>query len=182
MSIMYVRAHDAPTVPAAAFRSEPGTLVQVPSDRRIKNLQGVVQMMINATRSSGSIDVLRFLAHGNNGRFALLAPPAGLVNAANAQIFRAFADRMNPQGRVELHCCGAASDTAIDEVASPVSDQHLNLACVPGTAGGGAGRAFIQAMANAFGVPCTGAVNCQFFLNDWNFEGPTVTCYPVSRS
>ena len=180
MGIFYVRSFDAPPVSSPAFNNQPGQFLQIPSDRQVKNLsiQSVIQMMRNAT-CPGTVDTLRILTHGNSGGFLLFHPfTAGWVNSHNAALFRAFADRMSSRGRVELHSCGSASDTGVYERASSANFAATEIRCLPGTSHNGAGRAFIQAMADALGVPCTGALNCQIYDENWDFEGPTITCQP----
>ncbi len=180
MGIFYVRSFDAPSVTSAAFNNQPGQFLQIPSDRQVKNLniQAVIQMMRNQT-CPGTVDTLRILAHGNSGGFLILHPlERGWVNSRNANLFRAFADRMSSHGRVELHTCGSASDTPVYERASSNNSSATEIRCLPGISNGGSGRAFIQAMADALGVPCTGALNCQIYDSNWNFEGPTITCQP----
>ena len=184
MAILYVRSDDAPPVTRAALNNQPGQFLQIPSNKQIKNLtiQAVVQMMRNQT-CTASVDLLRILTHGNSGGILLFEPfSRGWLNAGNANLFQPFAERMSPQGRVELHSCGSASDTPIYPRASATNNAATGIRCLPGTSNGGNGRAFIQAMANALGVPCSGALNCQVYDDNWNFEGPIITCSPASHS
>lgn len=170
--ILNVRTPDAPQVTAAALATEPGSvLVTLPE--ACMALSGVIQEIRNNCNSSASLDILRLCAHGNSGYMAL--SDEGLT-AANARQMVALQDLMAQGGRVELHSCGTASDTTI---AGADEEKQQTVYCAPGTARGGKGQAFIQALANAFGVPVTGALDCQYYLNDWQFEGQTITCYPA---
>lgn len=159
-----------PHCPASGHRAGDVVATEVlESDTVLKTVELIKNSVRFLNQGERSIWLLRLCCHGNAGVMWL----GEGVRARNAHQFRGLADWMTPGGRgVEIHGCGVGSDDSILQDALPI--------CRRGSFGSptGLGRIFLLKLAAAFGVPVTGAINCQRSDRLFRFEGPTVTAYP----
>ena len=124
-----------------------------------------------------SVDMVRLCGHGDSG---FLQFGEGLTEA-NAGEFSELAIFMKSDFSkvgVEIHGCGVGSDTSIRLAGSSLE----NPVCTPGsTQNGDQGLNFLKKLAKAFNRSVKAGLNCQTVekgIDNWKFEGPTLTVTP----